>query len=119
MRLWVLVVSVFATVCLAAMPARAQEAPLESELSCLVVSLGMMQSGDPQLSNSGRMAFLYWLGRIDGGDPALDLETRLPATFGAMTQEKLAQEAMRCGGEMIERGNEVQAIGRRLQSRGL
>jgi hypothetical protein len=102
-----------------AWPAQAQDQPLEAELSCLVVSLALMQSTDPQQSNSGRMAFLYWLGRLDGGDPSFDIEGRLPATFGVMTQERLATEAMRCGGEMIRRGNEVQAIGRRMEERGL
>lgn len=79
----------------------------EADLSCLVASLHLMNSSVPEQSQAGIASFLYWLGRVDGGAPDLDLETRI------------ANELVRCGTEMQTRGAEVQAIGDRLQARGL
>lgn len=118
MRRWVLLALLFAAPYLAPAPAQAQDTRLDSDLSCFVVTLSMMQSSEPQIRTAGQSAFQYWLGRLDGGDPNFDLEGRLPAAIAAMTPERIASESTRCGQEMIARGNEVQAIGRRMEARG-
>jgi hypothetical protein len=91
----------------------------EADLSCLVASLHLMNSSVPEQSQAGIASFLYWLGRVDGGAPDLDLETRIANLSPAFTNEHLNAELVRCGTEMQTRGAEVQAIGDRLQARGL
>jgi hypothetical protein len=103
-----------------AAPAKAAEpTTLDQDVSCLVVSLTLISSQDETTRENGLKAFLYWLGRVDGAAPTLDLETRIAEMAQAMTREDTSAELMRCGSVMVERGQEVQAIGGRLAERGL
>lgn len=101
-------------------PAHAMEdTTLEEDLSCLVASLSLIQSPEATTRDNGLKAFMYWLGRVDGAAPTLDLESHVAELASQMTDQTLAAELVRCGNLMIVRGNEVQVIGNRLAERGL
>lgn len=91
---------------------------VDSDLRCLAVSLTLLSSESAEQRQAGLGSFLYWLGRVDGGNPSIDLETRLRTLSTEMTQEQIASELVRCGQELVRRGQEVQAVGQRLEATG-
>lgn len=120
MKLWQSVSAVVAS-CAMFGVAHAEEIAnrTDADVSCLVASLHLMNSAVPEQSQAGLASFLYWLGRVDGGAPGLDLETQIAGLSPSFTDAHLNAELVRCGTEMQTRGAEVQAIGNRLQARGL
>lgn len=96
-----------------------ESSTLDADLRCLVASLVLVNSTDAQERQAGMGSFSYWLGRVDGAEPNLDLEERIANLSQQMTSEDIARELVRCGSELMARGQEVQRIGNRLQSRGL
>ena len=95
--------------------------PITDDLRCyIVVSSQLMASENPTEKMAAFMAQGYWLGRIDGRAPDLDLEERLIAEFPNTTKSEFFRaEAARCGQEMVVRGKAVSAIGENIRKRGL
>lgn len=91
----------------------------EADVSCFVATLTLLESPDPNIRTAGQAGMMYWLGKLDGAAPNLDLENRVAEIAPTMTQEMIGRELMRCGQEIVVRGREVQEIGARLQERGL
>jgi hypothetical protein len=118
----VLAVATFVMAVSIALATQALEDPtpsIDADTSCFVATLTMLESPDPAVSAAGQVALMYWLGKIDGADPTLDLEVRIAEIAPTMTREIVARELIRCGGEMMARGREVQEMGARLAARGL
>lgn len=102
---------------IAASPAIAQGDPVEPDLRCLVVGFALAGS-DQDAHKSAAIPFsLYYLGRLDGRAPQLDLEKRLGDLATTMTGDDIKTEAARCGADFQRRGIELQAIGKALQDR--
>ena len=94
--------------------------PVTDDVRCFVLTLQMMQSQNSTEMMAGMMAHSYYLGRIDGRVPDLDLEERVIAELPNMTKPDFFRaEAMRCGQEMAARGQAEKAIGEDLKKRGL
>jgi hypothetical protein len=77
--------------------------------------MGYVRGATPQAA--GVMIALYYLGRLDARSPRLDLVALLGDEADKMTPETLKSEAVRCGSEFKEKGNELTAIGQRLVER--
>ena len=78
----------------------------------------MITSPDATQKIAGTMAHSYWLGKIDGRNPQLDLEASVLAEIPAMTNQDLFRaEAVRCGQEMIKRGQAETEIGKDIRRR--
>ena len=92
--------------------------PTTDDIHCYIVSLQMITSSDPTQKVAGTMTHGYWLGKIDGRSPQLDLEGSVLAELPAMANEALFRaEAVRCGQEMIKRGQAETEIGKDIQRR--
>ena len=89
-----------------------------SDVRCLVVSLNLADSADESIRRAALVSFQYFLGRLDGREPQLDLEQRLTAEVLRMSDEELRAQATVCGDMLVRRGREVGAIGRRIEDRG-
>lgn len=96
-----------------------ESSTVDADLRCLVASLTLVNSSNPQQRQAGMGSFSYWLGRVDGAQPDIDLEERIATLSQQMTGEDVAREMVRCGTELMARGQEIQRIGNRLQSRGM
>ncbi|HEY8617908.1 hypothetical protein [Phenylobacterium sp.] len=99
----------------AAGAASANEADTTADVRCLVV-VSAMASASPEQQSSAMMAALYYLGRIDGRTPALDLEARLIQETGRFAPKDMAAEGKRCGAHLMSRGTRLQEIGARLSA---
>ena len=113
-----------ALVLLAATPAMAQtdDAAARRDLRCvLVVGIigSQVQASASDAAKSGMMAGIgYYLGRLKGRDPGINLTARLTAEAKGLKIGDLQPEALRCGEELKEFGRESQEISAALKALG-
>ncbi|MGZ3376866.1 MAG: hypothetical protein ACXU8S_09730 [Phenylobacterium sp.] len=100
----------------AASSARATDDPGASDVHCLAVASLLASNADPKIQSAGVMASLYFLGKLDGRTPTLDLETRLKDELTHYNPQDLQADAVRCGAELAVRGKAVSDIGARLKA---
>lgn len=63
---------------------------------------------------------LYFLGKVDGESPGLDLEQAMvDVVSGADFAKRLPDEMRRCGAELQSRGQAMVEVGKALTKRGL
>jgi hypothetical protein len=102
----------------AASGVRAADDPGASDIHCLTVASILASNADPKIQNAGVMASLYFLGKLDGRTPTLDLESRLKDELLKYNPQDLQADATRCGGELAVRGKAISDIGARLKALG-
>jgi len=113
-----LIGSVFLVCTLASRRACAQDSATISDARCVVVALKLMDMSDPNIQTNGQSAMLYYLGRLDGRDEKLDLESLLMQQLAQMKEADYKTEAHRCGEKMIVRGQQIFKIGQDIEKRG-
>ncbi len=84
-------------VVLAAGAAKAEKPDTTADLRCLAVAMAMAGSPDPKVRDDGVFAAYYYLGRIDGREPNLNLEASLIAQFKALGAGGAKTEIQTCG----------------------
>ena len=99
----------------AALPAAAQDDAAGKDLRCMIITMSLMSSNDPTQQQQGLMGTLYYVGRLDGRTPDLDLEARLRGEVAQLTPQVMAAEAQRCSAQLIARGKALQDIGAHLK----
>lgn len=104
---------------ISAPPAHATEDSLDADFSCLTVSFLLANSEDEAVRNAGTLSAMYWLGRVDNAGAHDQVEQRLRAAVPALTDDFVRSELQRCGLVLTARGQEIQAIGARMQADGL
>lgn len=102
-----------------AVPAAAQvPAPVVDDLRCITVLSAAMaatpEAQRPQLA----AAVLYFIGRVDGAAPNLDLTAEIKRIVPTLTASTLGDEAKRCAAILTEKGAKLQEVGRALQEEG-
>lgn len=98
--------------------AGAQEAVNIADIRCVVVGMrlsGMASSPD---QSRGILLTLYYMGRLDGRVPQLDIEDLLIEESSKMTNSDYAAEAKRCGAGLAEKGQQITKVGTDLIERG-
>ena len=97
---------------LASAPARAQDAETIADVRCVIVGLLLVQKTDANQRSSGQMLSMYYIGRLDGRVPKLDLEELLIREGNSMTESDINSEAIRCGASLRDKGQEIVRIGK-------
>jgi hypothetical protein len=102
-------------------PGRADEVvpPSENDVRCIVAIIKSSSIIDAKAPGSSQVALLYFLGKVDGRDPNLDLEAAIRSEIPKMTTEDIGLEDIRCGKELTERGQSLVTIGEDLKRDGL
>ena len=108
---WVLGVGAAAT------GARAQDA-VTGDLHCFIVALNAAASDDASRKAAGTIMTVYYMGRLDGRTPDLDLKTRLVTEVRKMTSGQLQADAARCSAEMSARAKALETLAGVLASPG-
>ncbi|MBL8773798.1 MAG: hypothetical protein JNK30_20600 [Phenylobacterium sp.] len=103
-------------------PAVAQPAdPARDDLRCMVImTMFAARTEDPALRQGAVTGFGYYMGRLKGRDPSIEVKPRLiDEARGMMADaERVKAEAARCGGDMQVWGRETKEIGDALQAEG-
>jgi hypothetical protein len=95
--------------------ARAEDAQTTRDLRCTMVAFYTVSQAKVEAQAGLSGVALYYLGRLDGRTPGLDIEKRIREEAATLTQEQFAAEGKRCGQEMEVRGKEIQVLGANLQ----
>jgi hypothetical protein len=84
-----------------------------ADVRCVVV--GSVAADDPAHASSAALLTLYFLGRIDGREPAsFNLSQAMLAQIRLMSQEDLSAEGKRCGKELEGRAVYMTEVGKTL-----
>jgi len=118
MRCWTILLAALSATLSLATGAHAADADNVADARCLVAALALTQSPDPQAKAFAPVASLYFVGRLDGRAPDLDLEAAVIKQVNAMSADELRSELQRCGGILQARGAKLKAIGADLQRLG-
>jgi hypothetical protein len=107
------------TLTLSSAQARAQDAETIADVRCFIAGvLIVARTSDPTQRSAGMMLSLYYIGRLDGRVPKLDLEELVIKEVSTMTTFDFSSEAKRCGASLTDRGQEITQIGNDMVERG-
>lgn len=108
---------VLAAAALLAAPASADEAAMASDVRCVVAMSALVQNA--QYAQGAAAGLFYFVGRIEGRDPAYDLGQAIRRQVGRMGPSAIADEARRCGDYVKGRNEALKAMGQTLRTRGV
>jgi|HubBroStandDraft_5_1064220.scaffolds.fasta_scaffold23435_4 hypothetical protein len=89
-----------------------------ADVRCVAVALRMTEMPAAEQKSSGLMMALYYVGRLDGRAPNLDIEELIIQQIGKMTNADYSSEAIRCGKSLSEKGQKMTQIGQKLGQLG-
>ena len=92
----------------------AQDADTIADVRCVAVGIRSAALPDSRQKSTGLLMALYFIGRLDGRDPKLDLETLLSEQLSKMTAADFAAEATRCGSSLATKGAQITKLGQDL-----
>lgn len=98
------------------LPAQAQESPSDADARCLLLAIGGAGSRDPNVQQGSMLGMLYYLGRINGRTPALDLEAAVVRAMKSFRAEDAERESERCSEVMLKSGEELKRLADRLKA---
>jgi hypothetical protein len=96
--------------------ASAQASDTTADLKCFVALSMVSDNADPSVNASITLGRLYFLGRLDGDAPSMDLKTRFREEAGKLTPADAKAELTRCGAILRNRAEVLQDIGRSLST---
>ena len=85
-----------------------------ADVRCIVVAMKMSAGGNSAQQGTATMITLYYLGRLNGRTPGLDVENLIVKEAAKMSAADLRSDAARCGRALAEKGRQIQRIGLRL-----
>ena len=85
------------------------------DIRCFVAMAAAAGDDDKTANLAGMIGGQYFLGRIDGRSPDLDLESAIAIEAPSLTDADLKALFQSCGQLMQERGQAVEAIGERME----
>jgi hypothetical protein len=86
-----------------------------------MIGLQLAQSDNQAARASGLATAMYYMGRLDGHDPGLDMEKALMGEIVKYSKEPPEQRraiAVACGKQLQARGAALSVIGNHLTERG-
>jgi hypothetical protein len=98
--------------------AQAPQSDTIDDVRCVVVGMWIAGSGNSTQQSAGMMDALYYIGRLDGREPKLDVEALLVKEFVKMTPADFSREATRCGSHLAEKGKEITKMGQDMTELG-
>jgi hypothetical protein len=109
----------FAMSALVSVVARANGIAPESDARCVIVSLEISNLPNETEHLAGMKSALFFLGRLDGHIPKLNIERLIAREMLKMTSSDIRTEAIRCGGMLTEKGELLQRIGSDISRQGV
>jgi hypothetical protein len=107
-----------AAVALGSVRTEAQDAATIADIRCVIVGMQLSGMANSPQQSSGILLTWYYIGRLDGRAPKLEIESLLIAEANKMSSSDYASEAKRCGAGLTERGQQVTQVGKDLIERG-
>jgi hypothetical protein len=92
------------------------DADTRGDVRCFIAISSLAGNPDPKVAISALTGAQYFLGRIDGRTPSLDLGGAVMAEAKTMTPADYPPLLRSCGLQLKKRGEAVTAIGQRMQA---
>jgi hypothetical protein len=92
----------------------AQDADTVADVRCVAVGIRSAELPDSRQKSTGLLMALYFIGRLDGRDPKLDLEALLSEQLAKMSAADFTTEATRCGNSLATKGAQITKVGQDL-----
>jgi hypothetical protein len=89
-----------------------------ADVRCVAVALRMTEMPAAEQKSTGLMMAVFYLGRLDGRTPNLDIEQSIFEQIGKMTNADYSGEAIRCGKRLSEEGRKITQISKNLGQLG-
>jgi hypothetical protein len=103
-----------AALTLSSLQAMAQDADTVADVRCVAVGIRSAALPDSHQKSAGLLMALYFIGRLDGRAPKLDLEALLSEQLSKMTAADFTTEAARCGSSLTAKGAQITRVGQDL-----
>jgi hypothetical protein len=94
----------------------AQDSDTVADVRCVAVGIRDAELPNSTQKATGTLLVLYFLGRLDGRNPTLDLEKLLAEQIAKMTEADYATESRRCGQILATKGAQITHLGEDLRS---
>ncbi len=104
-----------AALMLAPLQLSAQDADTIADVRCVAVGVRSAEKPDSHLKSTGTLLVLYYIGRLDGRNPTLDIEKLLTEQVAKMTDADYATEAARCSKDLTQKGAQITRLGEDMQ----
>lgn len=88
------------------------------DIRCFMIAAQQAASENTETRSTGINATLYWLGRLDGRTPGLDLEKQIMAELPSLTGAMMQSETERCRGILGQRGQALITLGQAMIKKG-
>ena len=85
-----------------------------ADLRCMLGFMALLQN--PAYKDAATAGLMYYVGRLDGREPDLELATAIKREAGNMATADYMTEAQRCGRALKERSAALKAAGEGLRS---
>lgn len=82
------------------------------DVRCLVVGMSILRFADAQHRPLGAMLMTYYVGKISGRTPDLDLKSAVIHQLRQIKSADYPAEAQRCGAEVRAKGQQLTTIGK-------
>lgn len=92
------------------------DAETTKDVQCLVAVASLAGSDDKDAKMAAAIGSQYFLGRIDGRSPNLDLEAAIKLEASRLGEAQMRSLLQSCGQLMQSRGKALQEIGERMQA---
>ena len=90
----------------------------KEDIRCLIAASSLTMSDDPEIKQAGGGGTLYYLGRLDGRSPGLDIEKAVAAEADLMKEADRGPLLKKCGETIMRRGDYLVAVGKALEAGG-
>ncbi|HEY0011804.1 MAG TPA: hypothetical protein VGB79_03010 [Allosphingosinicella sp.] len=98
-------------------PAQAPAGSLSFDVQCMLLLGALAQNGPEDARTAMQAGSFYYLGRIDGRTPAVDLERAFTVEADVLERADTDRIVRSCGAFMEQRGQAVQDIGANIMAR--
>lgn len=100
---------------LAPILAFAQDADSLADIRCVAVGMHFAEAPDSHQKSTGTLLVLYYMGRLDGRAPSLDIGKLLGEQIDRMTASDYGAEATRCSQNLAQKGAQIKQLGEQMQ----
>ena len=101
-----------------ALPSLADAAPAEDQtpiLRCFVVAGLIAKSNNPEQAQAGRMAGVYWMGRLDSSLSEAEIEQKVRRMSETTRLADLQPDVPRCAAELKARVDMMKRVGDKVR----
>lgn len=93
----------------------AQDADSMADIRCVAVGMHFAEAPDSHQKSTGTLLVLYYMGRLDGRAPSLDINKLLGEQIDRMTASDYGAEATRCSQNLAQKGAQIKQLGEQMQ----